>query len=104
MEVIKKWKKNSYYINVVIVIDLELGNLEGYNNRTIPIFGLWTLLENYTFMYATADTSDKWCNKMIKQCDKTASQRLKEIVASPKMMKNPNGGNTPIVFISLSSG
>ena len=44
---------------VVIVIDSELGNLEGYNNRTIPIFGLWTLLENYTFMYVTADTSDE---------------------------------------------
>ena len=87
MEVIKKCKKKSYYINVVIVIDLELGNLEGYNNRTIPIFGLWTLLENYTFMYVTADISDEWCNKMIKQCDKTASQRLKEIVASPKMIK-----------------
>ena len=87
MEVIKKCKKKSYYINVVIVIDLELGNLEGYNNRTIPIFGLWTLLENYTFMYATADTLDEWCNKMIKQCDKTASQRLKEIVASPQMLK-----------------
>ena len=43
--------------------------------------------KNYTLMYATADTSDKWCNKMIKQCDKTASQRLKEIVASPKMIK-----------------
>ena len=38
---------------VVIVIDSELGNLEGYNNRTIPIFGLWTLLEDYTFMYVT---------------------------------------------------
>ena len=87
MEVIKKCKKKSYYINVVIVIDLELGNLEDYNNRTIPIFGLWTLLENYTFMYATADTSDKWCNKMIKQCDKTALQRLKEIVTSLKIMK-----------------
>ena len=59
MEVIKKCKKKSYYINVVIVIDLELGNLEGYNNRTIPIFGLWTLLENYTFMYVTADISDE---------------------------------------------
>lgn len=41
---------------------------------------------------------------MIKQCDKTASQRLKKIVASPKIMKNPNGGNAPIGFISLSSG
>ena len=44
---------------MVIAIDSELGNLEGYNNRTILIFGQWTLLENYTFMYATADTSDK---------------------------------------------
>ena len=59
MEVIKKCKKKSYYINVVIVIDLELGNLEGYNNRTIPFFGQWTLLENYTFMYVTADISDE---------------------------------------------
>ena len=44
---------------MVIVIDSELKNLEDYNNRTIPFFGQWTLLENYTFMYATADTSDK---------------------------------------------
>ena len=103
MEVIKKWKKNSYYINVVFVIDSELGNLEGYNNRTIPIFGLWTFLENYTFMYATVDTSDKWCNKIIKQCDKTTLQRLKEIVTSPKIMKNQNVGNTPIGYIPLIS-
>ncbi len=104
MEVIKKLQEiipdNK---KVGIVIDSELGNLEGYNNRTIPIFGQWLLPENYTFMYATADTSDEWCNKMIKQCDKTASQRLKEIVASPKMTKNPNGGNAPIGFISFSS-
>lgn len=63
----------------------------------------WLLPENYTFMYATADTSDEWCNKMIKQCDKTASQRLKEIVSAPKMTKKPSGGNAPIGFISLSS-
>ena len=72
---------------MVIAIDSELGNIEGYNNWTIPFFGQWTLLENYTFMYATADTTDKWCNKMIKQCDKTALQRLKEIVTSLKIMK-----------------
>ena len=41
---------------------------------------------------------------MIKQCDKTDSQRLKEIVASHKMMNNPNVGNAPIGFISLISG
>ena len=32
MEVTKKYKKKSCYINVMIVIDLELRNLEGYNN------------------------------------------------------------------------
>ena len=88
---------------MVIAIDSELGNLEGYNNWTIPFFGQWTLLENYTFMYATADTSDEWCNKMIKQCDKTDSQRLKEIVASPKMTNNPNGEKAPIGFVPLIS-
>ncbi len=41
---------------------------------------------------------------MIKQCDKTALQRLKEIVASPKIMKNANGGNAPIGYIPLISG
>ena len=40
---------------------------------------------------------------MIKQCDKTASQKLKEIFASPKIMKNPNVGNAHIGFISLIS-
>lgn len=85
---------------VGIVIDSELGNLEGYNNRTIPIFGQWFLPDNYTFMYATADANDEWCNKMIKQCDKTATQRLKEIIASPKLKHNPSGSNAPMGFIT----
>ncbi|MBQ8418272.1 MAG: hypothetical protein IJX10_06535 [Phascolarctobacterium sp.] len=86
---------------VGIVIDLELGNLEGYNDRIIPVFGTWYFPNNYTFMYATANTSDEWCNKMIRQCDKVASQRLEDIVSSPKLTANPSGGNEPIGFISL---
>lgn len=101
MEVIKKMQEviptNK---KVGIVIDSELGNLEGYNNRTTPIFGQWCLPENYTFMYATADVSDEWCNKMIKQCDKSASQRLSEIIRSLKLISNPTRGNAPIGFIS----
>lgn len=86
---------------VGIVIDSELGNLEGYNNRTTPIFEQWFLPENYTFMYATADASDEWCNKMIKQCDKTASQRLKEIIKSPKMKNNSSKPTIPIGIINF---
>ena len=67
----------------------------------IPVLTLWDLPNNYTFMYATANTSDEWCNKMIRQCDKAASQRLEDIVSSPKLTANPSGGNAPIGFISL---
>lgn len=101
MEVIKKLQdKIPENKKVGIVIDSELGNLEGYNNHTIPIFGQWYLPENYTFMYATADATDEWCNKIIKQCDKSASQRLKEVVASPHLKQNPSGSNAPIGLIS----
>ena len=86
---------------VGIVIDSELGNLEKYNNRTKPISGQWFLPENYAFIYATADVSDEWCNKMIKQCDKSATQRLKEIIKSPRLTRNPAGGNAPIGFITF---
>ena len=61
----KKVQEKSYNINVVIVIDSNLGNLEGYNNRTIPIFGLWILPENYLFMYATAYTSENDAIKLL---------------------------------------
>ena len=81
---IKNWE-----ISKAIIIEL------------FQFFGQWTLPKNHLFMYETADTSDEWCNKIIKQCDETASQRLKEVAAWPKMTKNPNGGNAPIGFISL---
>ena len=102
MEAIKKLQEIIPKDKLVgIVIDSELENLEGYNNRTTPIFGEWFLPENYTFMYATADTNDEWCNKMIKQCDKAATQRLKDMVVNPKMRKNPSGTNAPIGYITF---
>lgn len=101
MEVIKKLQERiSANRKVGIVIDSELGNLEGYNNRTIPILGQWYLPENYTFMYATADATDEWCNKIIRECDKSASRRLTEVVAAPRLKKISAGGNAPIGFIS----
>ena len=82
-----------------IVIDSELGKLEGYNNRTVPVYGDLYLPQNYTLMYATADASDEWCNKIIKHCDKTATQRLQEVIAEPKLKYNPAGSIAPIGLI-----
>ena len=86
---------------VGIVIDSELGKLEEFNNRMLPVFGQWYLPENYSFIYATADVSDEWCNKMIRQCDKTAKQRLNEIVASPRLLKSASGSNATIGLITF---
>lgn len=96
-EIIPKDKK------VGIVIDSELGKLEGYNNHTTPIFEQWFLPENYTFMYATADSNDEWCNKMIKQCDKGATQRLKEIIKAPRIKNNSSEISVPIGFLTIFS-
>lgn len=103
-EVIKKLQESIPADKKVgIVVDSELGNLEGYNNRTAPIYEDWYLPENYTLIYATADASDEWCNKMIKQCDKAASIRLKEVVNSPRLKKNPTNNKAPIGIMSIFS-
>ncbi len=86
---------------VGIVVDSELGNLEGYNNRTIPLYNEWFLPENYTLIYATADSSDEWCNKIIKECDKAATQRLDEVLKNPKFTDSPEGMCAPIGLITL---
>ena len=81
---------------------IDKGRILGYNNRTIPVFEKWYLPDNYTLIYATADSSDEWCNKMIKQCDKSASIRLNEIIADPKLKQNILGGVAPIGYISVN--
>lgn len=68
-----------------IVIDSELGNLEDYNNRKIPLRDNFYLPENFIMMYASADRTDEWCNGMIRQCDDIAKKRLREIVLTPAM-------------------
>lgn len=87
---------------VGIVVDSELGNLKGYNNRSIPVTEQWYLPDNYTLMYATADVTDDWCNQMIRICDKSATKRLREIIDSPKLKYNPSKSKVPpIGLISL---
>lgn len=72
---------------VGIVIDSELSNLEKYNNRSLSVYGDWYLPDNYSFIYATANKKDEWCNKLIIQCDKIASARLKQLL---EYKRNPD--------------
>ena len=68
---------------VGIVIDSELNKLDGFNDRTIPVYKDWYLPQGYTMINATADKKDDWCNKMIHACDKAASHRLGELNGHP---------------------
>ena len=60
------------------------------------------LPSNFKFIYASADKSgDNFFTWAIKQCDKAATQRLKDMVVNPKMRKNPSGTNAPIGYITF---
>ena len=87
---------------VGIVIDSELGNLEMFNNRTISVRGDWYLPDNYTFMYASSDKTDEWCNKMLGACDKAAKTRMAQVVADP-MYTSAGECRAPIGIISYEN-
>lgn len=64
-----------------LVIDSELGDYEAYNSRVKPLDDGFMLPSNITLIYASADYSDEWTNKMIKLCDKTASENIERCIA-----------------------
>ena len=86
---------------VGIVVDSELGNHDEYNNRTIPICGEWYLPENYSLIYATANVTDEWCNRMIIQCDKTATAIMEENYKAHRISFNLKDYPIQIANISL---
>lgn len=61
-----------------LVVDSDLGNLEAYNNRTLPLTEDFYLPENFSLLYASADYTDEWSNKMIRMCDREAAGQLKK--------------------------
>ena len=86
---------------VGIIVDSELGLLSLYNNQDEPIVDDWYLPGNYQLLYATADKSDDWCNKLIRICDKTATTRLNEMQNAPKLKSNPDGCSVLLGNISF---
>lgn len=60
------------------VVDSDLGNLEAYSNRSLPLIKDYYLPSNFKLIYASADRSDEWPNQMIKRCDKLAGADLEK--------------------------
>lgn len=77
-------KEESPDAKIGIVVDSELGNLEAYNDRKLPINGDWMLPENFTLIYASADHPGEWTNTVIKECDRVASIELKKFIQELK--------------------
>lgn len=64
-----------------IVTDSELGKLESFNDRTIPILGEYYPPDEFTLMYASTDTGWEVINKMLRLCDSAAAQHIEDMKA-----------------------
>ncbi|MCZ1265966.1 hypothetical protein ACIOBL_17970 [Paenibacillus taichungensis] len=68
-------------LKILLVTDHDLGNIDRYNSREIPMIEETDLYlpKNFTLVYASADKkNDSILNSMISQCDQEASRILKE--------------------------
>lgn len=63
------------------VVDSDLGNLEAYSDRSLPLIKDFYLPSNIKLIYASADHSDEWPNQMIRRCDKLAGADLEKNLA-----------------------
>ena len=67
---------------VALIVDCDLDNIPKYNERVLKIRDLEYLPENFTLIYASADTGSNIANKMISFCDFHANRILEELTSS----------------------
>lgn len=80
MQAIKQIMKDTKEsIRTAVVVDSDLGKLELYNERKIPIFDSWYLPENFSLIYASSDYNDEWSNQLITRCDREAKLQLQKL-------------------------
>lgn len=61
-----------------LVVDCDLGNIEKYNSKEIPIYGDFYLPNNFQLIYASADSgNENLPNKLIKCADSLATEIIK---------------------------
>jgi len=63
---------------VCLIVDSSLGDLSNFNNKK-PILGDWVLPENFTLVYASAESKDTAANMLLKRCDRKSNEILEEI-------------------------
>jgi len=66
---------------VALIVDCDLENIQKYNEHSLKIRDAAYLPENFTLIYASADTRDTIANKMIAYCDTCASKVLEQLIA-----------------------
>ncbi|XOV93717.1 MAG: hypothetical protein ACFHWX_03200 [Bacteroidota bacterium] len=71
--------QRSYLVNESygIIVDSDLGNLNDFNQRKLPIVDDFLLPPNFQLIYASSDlANDELTNQMISMCDKISKQIL----------------------------
>lgn len=66
---------------VALIVDCDLENIQKYNERSLKIRDAAYIPENFTLIYASADTGGTIANKMIAYSDTCASKVLEQLIA-----------------------
>lgn len=83
-QVIQKLANEKPGKTILVIVDSDLGSLDDYNSRKKPFWLDTYLPENFKFGYASADKSDTAFNRMIKLCDRYATEQIEELVKAQK--------------------
>lgn len=83
------------------IVDSDLGNLEAYSNRTLPLANGFYLPSNFKLIYASADRSDEWPNQMIKRCDKLAGADLEKNLPAVECLDKNISLSDQILFFDV---
>ena len=66
-------------LKIGIIWDSDYNNIQKYNARQLPLIDDFYLPDNFTLIYASADTGGEYlANRLIRYCDKEATAKLNE--------------------------
>lgn len=85
-----------------IITDTELGKLDQFNQRLLPIYGAQYLPMGVQFLYASSDVGSEIPNKVIRMCDTAASQSIREI--DLRRFDEPRSIRDPVVAVRKGYG
>jgi len=79
---------------LAMVVDSDLGNLNSYNQRTLPIFGTLNLPVNASLIYASSDAGkENVANKSLAVADSVSAQCLEAVEKGLVPFNDKDDGN-----------